>query len=145
MTKERLRKYQEIKREQVDLQQRLEEVEAALYSPKTQQPADQHLSGSRPEGSALENLASYHMDLQDRYKAKLAELAAEQLAIEQAIEPLDTIYRMLLRYRYIDGLKWDDVCDKMNYSWRQTHYLHGRALQQLRELTKDCIEVHPTQ
>ena len=77
------------------------------------------------------------MELQDRYKAKLAELAAEQLAIEQAIEPLDTVYRMLLRYRYIDGLKWDDVCDKMNYSWRQTHYLHGRALQQLRDLTKE--------
>lgn len=136
MTKERLRKYQEIKRERVQLQQRLEEVETALYSPKSQQPTGMPSSGSKPEGSALENLSNYHMELQERYRAKLEELAAEQLAIEEAIEPLDATYRMLLRYRYIDGLKWEEVCLKMNYSWRQTHYLHGRALQQLRDLTE---------
>lgn len=135
MTKERLKKYQEIKHEREQLQQRLEEVEAALYSAKAQPPTGMPSSGSRPEGSALENLSIYHMELQERYKAKLAELAAEQLAIEQAIEPLDPLFRMLLRYRYIDGLKWEEVCVKMNYSWRQTHTLHGRALQQLRELT----------
>lgn len=136
MTKERLRRYQDIKREQKQLSERLEEVEAVLYSPKSQQPTGMPFSGSQPEGSALENLSNYHMELQERYRAKLEELAAEQLAIEQAIEPLDATYRMLLRYRYIDGLKWEEVCIKMNYSWRQTHYLHGRALQQLRELTE---------
>lgn len=136
MTKERLRKYQEIKRERVQLQQRLEEVEAALYSPKAQPPTGMPFSVSKPEGSALENLSNYHMELQERYRAKLDELAAEQLEIEKAIEPLDAVFRMLLRYRYIDGLKWEEVCIKMNYSWRQTHYLHGRALQQLRELAE---------
>ena len=136
MTKERLKKYQEIKHEREQLLLKLEEVEAALYSPKTQRPTGMPSSGSRPEGSPQENLAVYHIELQERYRAKLAELAAEQLAIELAIEPLDATYRMLLRYRYIDGLKWEEVCVQMNYSWRQTHYLHGRALQQLRELTE---------
>ncbi len=136
MTKERLRKYQEIKREQEQIQAKLEEVEAVIYSPKMQQMTGMPFNGSKSETNPQENLYIYHIELQERYKAKLAELAAEQLAIEKAIEPLSTTYRMLLRYRYIDGLKWDDVCDKMNYSWRQTHYLHGRALQQLRELTE---------
>lgn len=136
MTKERLRRYQDIKREQEQILLKLQEVEAALYSPKVQRPTGMPANESRPERNPQENLCIYHIELQERYKAKLAELAKEQLAIETAIEPLDTTYRMLLRYRYIDGLKWEDVCEKMNYSWRQTHYLHGRALQQLRELTE---------
>lgn len=137
MTKERLRLYQDIKREQEQILHRLEEVEAALYSPKVQRPTGMPANDSRAERNPQENLCIYHIELQERYKAKLAELAAEQLAIEKAIEPLSATYRMLLRYRYIDGLKWEDVCDKMNYSWRQTHYLHGRALQELRELTEE--------
>ncbi len=137
MTKERLRKYQEIKREREQLLLKLDEVEAALYSPKVQRPTGVPFSGSSPEGGPHENLAIHHIELQERYKAKLDELAAEQLAIEQAIEPLDPLFRMLLRYRYIDGLKWEEVCCKMSYSWRQTHNLHGRALQQLRERTED--------
>lgn len=137
MTKERLRKYQEIKREREQLLLKLEEVEAALYSPKIQRPTGMPFSGSKQDGGPHENLAIYHLELQERYKAKLEELAAEQLAIEQAIEPLDPLFRMLLRYRYIDGLKWEEVCCMMNYSWRQTHTLHGRALQQLRERTED--------
>lgn len=136
MTKERLMQYRDIIREKEQLQLKLAEVEGVLYSPKIQRPTGMPANASKPEGNPQENLIIYHLELQEKYKAKLAELAAEQIAIEQAIEPLDATYRMLLRYRYIDGLKWEDVCDKINYSWRQTHYLHGRALQQLRELTE---------
>ena len=38
---------------------------------------------------------------------------------------------MLMRYRYIDGLKWEEVAVRMNYSWTQTHDIHGKALKQL--------------
>ena len=51
---------------------------------------------------------------------------------ERAIEALEPNRRMLLRYRYIDGLKWEEVCVRMNYSWTQTHYHHGEALKQLK-------------
>jgi DNA-directed RNA polymerase specialized sigma24 family protein len=132
MTKERLRAYQSIKREREQILQRLEEVETALYYPKVQQLDAMPGSGTK-EGNPQENLAIYHIELQDLYKAKLAEMAAEQLAIEKAIEPLEPTARMLLRYRYLDGLKWEEVCCRLNYSWRQTHRLHGEALQKLRE------------
>ena len=131
MTKERLRNYQNIKEEREQLRQKLEEVEAALYYPKIQQLTDMPRGGSK-EGNPQETLAIYHIELQEKYKAKLEELAAEQLAIEKAIESLDANKRMLLRYRYIDGLKWEEVCCRMNYSWTQTHYHHGEALKQLR-------------
>lgn len=132
MTKERLRKYQLIKKEREQLRQKLEEVEAALYYPKVQQLTGMPGSGSK-ESNPQEDLAIYHMELQDLYKAKINELAGEQLAIERAIEALEPTARMLMRYRYLEGLKWEEVCVKMNYSWSQTHEIHKKILIRLRE------------
>lgn len=132
MTKERLRAYRNIKREREQLRQQLDEIEAALYYPKVQH-FDAMPGGGTKEGNPQENLAIYHIELQARYNAKLEELAAEQLAIEEAIEALEPTDRMLLRYRYLDGLTWEEVCYRMDYSWRQTHRRHGKALQKLKE------------
>lgn len=132
MTKERLRKYQLIKKEREQLRQKLEEVEAALYYPKVQQLTGMPGSGSK-ENNPQEDLAIYHMELQDLYKAKIDELAGEQLAIERAIEALEPTARMLMRHRYLEGLKWEEVCVKMNYSWSQTHEIHKKILIRLRE------------
>ena len=132
MTKERLRNYQNIKKEREQIRNQLEEIETALYYPKIQNLDGMPGAGPK-EGNPQENLIIHHIELQERYWAKLEELAAEQLAIEDAIESLDETERMLLRYRYIDGLKWEEVCVKIGYSWTQTHEHHGRALQKLRE------------
>lgn len=132
MTKERLRNYLDLKREQAQLRQQLETIEAALYSPKAQRLTG--MPSSPSHGNATEEMAERHLELMDRYRAKLAELAAEQLAIEQTIEALEPTERMLLRYRYLDGLAWEEVCVKMNYSWRQTHRLHSKALEELKRL-----------
>ena len=132
MTKERLRQYQTIKKEREQLKHQLEEVEAALYYPKIQ-----HLNatpgGGSKEGNPQEDLAIHHIELQERYKVKMEELAAEQLAIETAIDSLNPTQRMLLRYRYIDGLKWEEICCKMNYGWTQIHEHHSAALRLLKE------------
>lgn len=134
MTKERLRNYQAIRRERHQLKVQLEQLEAMLYYPKIQQMTGMPFNPSK-EANPTENLIIKHLELQELYKAKLDELAAEQLAIEQAIEPLDYTARALLRYRYIEGMTWEQVAVKMNYSWRQVHRLHGDALQQLKETT----------
>ena len=141
MTKERLRRYASIKQEAEQLRQRLTEVEAVLYYPRIPQLAATP-AGPPAAGSPQENLMIHHIELQELYRAKLAELASEQLAIEQAIERLDSTARMLLRYRYIDGLSWEQVCVKINYAWSQTHYLHSVALRRLsREARTDAPDI----
>lgn len=131
MTKDRLRNYQSIKKEREQLRHQLEEIETALYYPKVQQLTGMPGGGGK-EGNPQETLIAKHIELQERYNIKFQELAKEQLAIERAIEALEPNRRMLLRYRYIDGLKWEEVCVRMNYSWTQTHYHHGEALKQLK-------------
>lgn len=130
MTKERLRAYQAIKEELQQLEDRLLEIEAVLYSPKNQRLTGMPSAPSK--GNAMEDMAARHVELQDLYKTKMDELAQEALAIEVAIETLDPTARLLFRYRYIDGLKWEEVCVRMNYSWQNVHKIHKRALEALR-------------
>lgn len=132
MTKERLRNYQRIKDELVQIHRQVEEIEAALLHPKVQKLTG--MPSAPSHGNATENMIAKHLELLEWYKYKEAELASEQLAIEQAIEDLEQRERMLLRYRYIDGLTWEQVCIAMGYEWAQTHRIHGKALEQLREM-----------
>lgn len=140
MTKERLRTYQAIKRELEQLREQLEELEAAIYNPSVSKMSNEP-KGSGGISDPTGNGATKHQELVDRYRAKMAELIAEQLEIEDAIESLDGTARALMRYRYIEGLTWEEVCVKISYSWMQTHRIHAKALEQLRrqeEKAKDA-------
>ena len=134
MTKERLRNYQALKREKAQIRAMMEELEAAMYYPKPQRLTGEPSAPSH-SSSELEGMVLKQAELQNRYREKLLELAKELAEIEAAIESLgDSTERALLRYRYIDGLKWEEVCVKMCYSWQQTHRIHARALRRLAEM-----------
>ena len=34
----------------------------------------------------------------------------------------------VLMYRYIKLMKWEDICVKMQYSWKHIHRIHSKAL-----------------
>lgn len=36
--------------------------------------------------------------------------------------------KIVLRYRYIQLLKWEEIAIRMSYSWKQIHRIHGSAL-----------------
>ena len=131
MTKDRLRNYASLKEEREQLRRQLDELEATLYYPKIQRLNGMPSSPSKE--NTLELMVARHVELQERYEAKIAEMTKEMLLIEAAIDALEPTARMLLRYRYLDGLKWEEVCVRMNYSWMQTHRIHANALNQLKE------------
>lgn len=111
MTKEQLRNYQPMKREQRQIEQRLRNLER----------------GSESDQEML-------LPLRECYTKKLEELVAAQLEIERAIETLDPTERELVRLRYIDGLSWYKIMRTINYSEQQTHRIHARALIKLKKL-----------
>lgn len=60
---------------------------------------------------------------------KVSTILKEKRAIEKNIDQVkDASEALLLRYRYIDGYGWEEICDLMNYSPRNIHYLHKKAL-----------------
>lgn len=130
MTKEQLKQYIRIKREREQLEAMLHDLESAMTA-----PSGQRLDGMPRNPSAghnpLEDAVVRHLELQERYAAKLAELAQAQLEIEEAIDALEPTERTLLRLHYLQGLVWEQVCVEMCYSWRQVHRIHARALKKL--------------
>lgn len=111
MTKEQLRNYQTIKKEQRAVEQRLRNLE------------------KRPDSEE-----EIIRPLREFYSSKLDELVKAQLSIEHAIETLEPVERELVRLRYIDGLEWHQVCTGINYSWQQTHRIHARVLKKIERL-----------
>ena len=129
MTKDRLRRYIWLRREEKQLKIRLDTVLndiAAVSSPD--------LSGM-PHGNEptrLDSIVIRYEEIADKYEKKLAETQAELLAIERAIGTVDDPkLRLLLRYKYIDGYKWETISDLMHYELRWVYHLHGEALLQI--------------
>ena len=127
--KRRLNSYKDMRDEYRQLMDELQQLEAVMDSPSG--PNYDGMPKSPGVGNPVERMVIKHLELVDRYKAQLSKLAAAQLAIEEMIENLEPTERRLARFRYIDGLTWDDVCERMNYSWRQTHRIHGKMLDKL--------------
>lgn len=68
-------------------------------------------------------------ELITRLAAEQHKLAWMRLDIERAIGTVPEMrLQELLRYRYIDGMTFESIAVRMNYSWRQTIRLHGIAL-----------------
>ena len=131
MTKEQLRAYRDIKLERDKLSTMIEEVEAVLYSPRSQRLDGMPRGGSAP-GSLVEEAAIKHTELLERYRQKVVELSAALVEIENTIEVLEPRERTLIRLYYAQGLTWEEVCVAMNYSWRQVHRIHAKALEALK-------------
>lgn len=132
MTKEQLRTYRGIKLERDKLAAMIQEVEAVMYSPRAPKLDGMPHGGSAP-GSVVEEAATKHAELLEKYRRKVEELSAALVEIENAIETLnDSTERAVLRLYYAQGLTWEEVCVATCYSWRQIHRIHARALATLK-------------
>lgn len=134
MTKERLRAYRALKQERDQVRGMIEEIEASLYSPKVPRLDAVPGGGQKPGGVTPTDVKIDKRDeLLALYAEKCAQMDAELLAIEQAIDSLEPREKTLLRLHYVQGDTWESVCVEMGYSWRQIHRIHAKALEKLKE------------
>lgn len=60
---------------------------------------------------------------------KVSKILKEKRAIEKEIDKVkDGNEALILRYRYIDGYGWEQISELLDYSPRNVHYMHKRAL-----------------
>ena len=125
--KKQLHRYLAIKKERAQI--------AAEYNALAD-PKSANLDGmpkSPGAGDPLAGIATKREAVAKRYEEKLAELDAALLWIEDTIDSLEPGERLLMRYRYIEGMTWEAVCVAVGYSWRQTHNIHSGILDKLME------------
>ena len=129
MTKERLRRYIWLKQECRQLQAYLDRIRndmSVVTSPR--------LSGmphaKDPKG--LDEIVIRYEEISGKYEKQLKIYQAETIAIENAIEGVqDPRLRLILRYKYMDGLKWETIADLMHYEISWIFRMHGQALHEL--------------
>lgn len=72
------------------------------------------------------------IDLQMDLKEKLKSAMKLRIDIKNKIEEIEDIdRRIVLSYRYIDNLKFDDIAEKMNFSVRMVFYLHDKGIKDI--------------
>ena len=76
-------------------------------------------------------IATY-MDMINELEIEVKNLQIVKRDVEYLISTIDdwTVERVM-RLRYIDGLRWEDICCKVNYTWKWVHKLHSDGLQSI--------------
>lgn len=90
------------------------------------------INDGMPHASSQNDLSSYAAlwdQEEQRYMRYRYQRIQKCKEITDRIEQLsDEDEKDVLMYRYIKLMKWEDICVKMNFSWRRIHYIHSNAL-----------------
>ena len=85
-----------------------------------------------PHGSSHSDLSDYAAILDEQIdllkEERLERVRCYQKIERQIRQTENEDEQEVLRLRYILGMKWEEVAVKMNYSYRRTLDIHGKAL-----------------
>lgn len=129
MDKATLRQYISIVKEIEQLETERETVFARLQGAVEYDGMPRSRDVSDPVGDAAAKLG----ELKTLLDRKLDELADMRLAIEDAITELPSEERRLMRLRYIEGRRWEQIALETNYSIQRVWQLHGSILKKIRD------------
>ncbi|WP_270294074.1 hypothetical protein [Enterocloster bolteae] len=127
--KEFLMSYQKEKRRVRRLEEQLEELRRNKMSPSV-------TNDGMPHGTDKKDLSDYAVKVdeieQELVAARYSRICAFQ-EVQKRIEAMeDEREKDLLTYRYLKGLKWEEICVRMDYKWRQVHRIHAMAIKNLK-------------
>ena len=128
--KEFLQSYQLAKRDVTRLEEQLAELRIGKMSPGCD------IGDGLPHAHNATDLSGYAAkvdELEDEIiAARYSRICAFQ-EVQKRIEAMeDEREKDLLTYRYIRGLKWEEICVRMDYKWRQVHRIHAMAIKNLK-------------
>lgn len=131
--KEFLRKYRRAVRREQEILDEIQRLRADKMFPSV-------CNDGMPRGSSQTDLSDYMAEIdaaiEDLKKERMKKIKIYR-EIEMRIRCMkDEDEQEVLRMRYIKGMKWEDIAEKMNYSYSGTLKLHGRALTDI-EIAKE--------
>lgn len=85
-------------------------------------------------GDKVQTAAVEVAELTDQLNEKIHQAIMVQENIKKLLESLDDIkLRQLMSYRYINGMRWEEIAVRMDYDYRYVLKLHGKSLCQISE------------
>ncbi len=133
LNKAELKKYISLKNEAEELRIQAERLEEDIRDLKAVVMDGMPKGGSVNDG--IGNLVARVDKLRREYLHKYDLALCELYKIERCIESLeDETERRLMRKRYIQGMKWEDICVDLNYCWQHIHKIHARILRKISDM-----------
>lgn len=94
------------------------------------------ISGT-PGRSKVETYVLELVDVHDELKKEMEKLLEKSRRAERIIGLLeDDRYRVVLQFRYLCGMKWEEIAQKLMFTLRWTHKLHNDALNALERVCR---------
>ena len=85
--------------------------------------------GGGGSGSPIERPMDKVLEIDEEINREIDTLQTIRQEIRETLNQLeDESLKLLMEYRYIDGMTWEQVAVKMHYSYMQICRLHGKAL-----------------
>ena len=137
MNKARLRAFRAQAKEMSQLLDSIERM-TALKGPKITNYEGGGTGGGSNNGSPIERSVEKIIELETRYADMLGTYAKNRGEIEDAIEPLPSNEKAVIRAYYLDGLTWEATAYLLGFSYQHVHRLHSNALHKLHESEKDA-------
>ncbi len=72
------------------------------------------------------------VDLENEITKDIDALCDKKNELDKFVKSiLSGVEYAVIQMRYFEGLQWEEICLKINASWRKTHYIHSNALRNL--------------
>lgn len=86
-----------------------------------------------PHGNEHHDLSDYIVALENLInklvKARYERVQVYTNILNQIELMQDETEKELLKFRYLRGLQWDDICIELGFEWAQVHRIHKKALE----------------
>ena len=95
----------------------------------------ERVSSTHSHEAPFVNAVNKLVDLEKTTDAKMAELLDLRMEIRETISLVEDAKQILvLRYRYIDLIKWEDIAEKMDYALKSVYRIHSAALDSVADI-----------
>lgn len=127
LKKEYLRRYGDAVRAEKQIEEEIRQLRLDTMMPAVVNDGMPHGSSSGSDLSGY--VAKVDAMMEDLRKQMEARIDIKHEIIGKIEEMENETEKLVLRYRYIHLIKWEEIAVKMDYSWKGIHKVHGRALQ----------------
>lgn len=125
--KEYLMRYSVVQREIEDLDYRMAQLRLKYAAPSAINYSD--MPKAHNSNHDLSDYVAKMDEMTDYMISKYTRLRGVEVDIYLRLDRMENQdERELLRYRYIDGLTWVQIADRLHTVERNVYFIHGRAL-----------------
>lgn len=111
------------------------ETAVALYELATSVPGVDTTTVKVQTSSRSENeIINKYLDLERELKKDIAAVLEKKEVVYKKLQVLDGLEKDIMQLRYIGGLSWDEIADKINVSSRHIYRIHDKALEKLKHV-----------